>query len=288
MRRQGAGGRLDAGEPMRRFIAAIVYFFDSRLPGPRVRGRESSEAYSEWEYETGKIILDSYGRHFGSLEEKRVLDIGCGLGGKTLAYAQAGAHVVGVDIASKNVAQAACFTRARGANVGLAAGDAEHLPFRDGTFDLVIANDSFEHFGNPAAALADLARVLRPGGSVFLFFTPWTSPLGSHLYDYIHTPWCHLVFPEWLIEGLLERAVAVRGADDPEGEARRLMGEYHSELNRITEAQYRRIVRQIPRIETEFEERKPPKFKFLAPLTAIPVAGAYFVGTVVGVLRKRA
>lgn len=272
---------------MKRFIASFVYFFDRVLPGPRVGGRESAEAYSRWEYETGKRILGSYARHFASLEGKRVLDVGCGLGGKTLAYLEAGARVVGIDIEGANVAQASRFTKGRGARAEFAAGDAAHLPFRDGTFDLVIANDSLEHFADPAAALADIARVLAPRGSVFLFFTPWKSPLGSHLYDYIHTPWCHLVYPEWLLEKLLERSAASRGAAEPASEAKRLMREYRSELNRITAVRYRRIVRDLPELETVLEERKPSKFAFLAPFVAVPFLGDYVTGTVVGVLRKR-
>ena len=221
---------------MKRFVASFVYFFDRVLPGPRVGGRGSAEAYSRWEYETGKEVLGTYARHFASLEGKRVLDVGCGLGGKTLAYLEAGARVVGIDIEAANVAQASRFTKGRGARAEFAVGDASRLPFRDGAFDLVVANDSLEHFADPAAALADIARVLAPGGSAVLFFTPWKSPLGSHLYDYIHTPWCHLVYPEWLLEELLERSTAARGATEPESEAKRLMREYRSELNRITAA----------------------------------------------------
>jgi len=271
---------------MREFIATLIFAIDRRLPGPRVGGRESSAAYSAWEHETGKRILASYVEHLGPLGGKDVLDIGCGLGGKSVAYAEAGARVTGVDIAERNVAQSIAFSRSCGAPAQFLAGDAERLPFAGASFDLVIANDSLEHFRDPAAALGELARVLRPGGTLFLFFTPWRSPLGSHLYDYIHTPWCHLIFPEWLIRGLLERAVAARGIIDPAAEARRLMGEYHTELNRITIGRYRRIVRDIRDLQGVHEELMPSKFPFLAPVTGIPFVGEFLTGTVVGILRK--
>jgi ubiquinone/menaquinone biosynthesis C-methylase UbiE len=274
------------GLRMKRLIASILFAVDRRLPAPRVGGRESPEAYANWEYRTGKAILDEYAARFGTLEGRTVLDVGCGLGGKSMAYAEAGARVVGVDIEAANVQHSASFARSC-AGVRFIAGDAERLPFADRSFDLIVANDSLEHFRDPAAALDELERVLKPDGRLFLFFTPWGSPLGSHLYDYIHTPWCHLLYPEWLIRELLERAAMARGAPDPAAESERLMGEYHIELNKITVARYRRILRAHPDLELEHEELKPPKFRFLAPLAHVPRLGELFTGTVVAVLRKR-
>jgi ubiquinone/menaquinone biosynthesis C-methylase UbiE len=271
----------------KKVIASLVHAVDRRLPRPRVGGRESSEAYSLWEYRTGKRILDSYSERLGNLAGKRVLDVGCGLGGKTVAYAEAGARVTGVDILRGNISRCVEFARARGAAAAFVSADAERLPFGGETFDAIIANDSLEHFENPEGALCEFARVLKPGGSMFLFFTPWGSPLGSHLYDYIRTPWCHLLFPEWLLGALIERELAVQGVDDPPSRSRRLMDEYHSELNRITVRRYRRIVREIPDIVPSFEELKPPKFAWLAPLAHVPLAGELFTGTVAGVLVKR-
>jgi ubiquinone/menaquinone biosynthesis C-methylase UbiE len=272
---------------MKSFIASLVYALDRHLPRPRVGGRESSEAYSRWEYRVGKGILESYAGKLGDLAGKRVLDIGCGLGGKTVAYAEAKARVTGVDISSENISRCSAFARANGVEAAFAAGDAERLPFAGGSFDAVIANDSLEHFGNPERALGELTRVLAPGGSIFLFFTPWRSPLGSHLYDYIRTPWCHLVFPEWLLRELLVRELARRGEADPCAGADRLMEEYHGELNRITVRRYREILRGIPDLDVVFEELKPPKFPWLSPLARSPLAGELFTGTVVGILRKK-
>jgi SAM-dependent methyltransferase len=268
-------------------IASLVYALDRLMPRPRVGGRESSEAYSLWEYRVGKSILESYADRLGDLAGKRVLDIGCGLGGKTVAYAEAKARVTGVDLSAENIARCSVFARAHGVEATFAAGDAERLPFAAGTFDAVIANDSLEHFADPERALGEFARVLAPGGSIFLFFTPWGSPLGSHLYDYIRTPWCHLVFPEWLLRELLERELARRGDVDPRARAARLMEEYHRELNKITVRRYHRILRRIENLDVEFEELKPPKYSWLSPLARVPLAGELFTGTVVGILNKR-
>ena len=54
-------------------------------------GRESSRAYSEWEHTVGADLVRTYLEPAGDLKGKRVLDIGCGLGGKTVAYGEGGA-----------------------------------------------------------------------------------------------------------------------------------------------------------------------------------------------------
>ena len=109
------------------------------------------------------------------------------------------------------------------------------------------------------------SRVMRAGGSIFLFFTPWGSPLGAHLYDHIHTPWCHLLYSENLLEQLLEFSLQRRGDRDPPGEAARMIEEYRTSNNRIDVAGYHRILEGAVSFETAFEELKPPRVGFLAP-----------------------
>ncbi len=267
-------------------LAVLVYHIDRCFPRTRVEGRESEQAYSEWEYRVGKELLSRYAGYFGSLDGRRVLDIGCGLGGKTAVYAESGAYVVGVDIDRRNIIQSISFTGARGTPVSFTIGDAEVLPFADESFDLVVANDSLEHFAHPERALPELARVVRPGGNIFLFFTPWGSPLGSHLYDYIRTPWCHLIFPERLMEAVLEVVLQRQGISGPGREAARLMEDFRTGLNRITTARYHRILEGTPVLETVMEDLQPPKFAFLKPLCRVPLVGELFTGTVIGILRK--
>ena len=55
----------------KRFIASFVYAIDRRMPHARVGGRESSEAYSLWEYRVGKGILESYADRLGDLAGRR-------------------------------------------------------------------------------------------------------------------------------------------------------------------------------------------------------------------------
>ena len=204
------------GRSMKRFIASLVYAIDRRMPRPRVGGRESSEAYSLWEYRIGKGILESYADRLGDLDGKRVLDIGCGLGGKTVAYAEAGARVTGVDISEENISRCFEFARARGRRGGFRRGGRASGSLRRRDLRRGYRERFARAFRRSRAARSASSRACSaPGGSIFLFFTPWGSPLGSHLYDYIRTPWCHLLFPEWLLRRSLERALAARGIVEP-------------------------------------------------------------------------
>jgi SAM-dependent methyltransferase len=271
---------------MIRFLARIVYLIDRLFPRIRVGGRGSENDYSEWEYAEGKNLISRYAGQFGSLRGLSMLDVGCGLGGKTVAYTEEGARAFGVDISKKHIEAAVRFAASKGRNAHFIVGDAASLPFTDRSFRFIVANDSMEHFSDPERSLADLSRILAPGGRLFLFFTPWRSPLGSHLYDYIRMPWCHLLLSERVIEQMLRIVLEKRGGPDPAGTASRLMSEYHSELNRITVGRYRRIVEERKELETLFEYRLPPKFRALRCLTHLPLICEFFTGTVVALLRK--
>ncbi|MGH7354328.1 MAG: class I SAM-dependent methyltransferase [Candidatus Rokuibacteriota bacterium] len=93
-------------------------------------------------------------------ETRRVLDLGCGTGRFTSPLAVSlGARVIGVDPSRRMLAEA----RAGDAAIPWIAAAAEALPLRE-TFDLVFASMIYHHLADPARALSEVARVLRPGG----------------------------------------------------------------------------------------------------------------------------
>ena len=102
-----------------------------------------------------------------TLTGKRVLEIGSGAGAHSALFAHHGAQVVAIDLA---------FDRARATSRKLAllgddahgcaavTGDAERLPFATDSFDIVYSNGVLHHSPDTAAAIAELRRVLKPGG----------------------------------------------------------------------------------------------------------------------------
>src|SRR5437667_5666182 len=93
----------------------------------------------------------------------RILDIGCGTGANLEMLSRFG-EAEGVDVSTEALA----FCRERGLQ-NVRQGEAEHLPYEDGSFDLVTALDVVEHLDDDVAGLQEMRRVLRPGGYAFLF-----------------------------------------------------------------------------------------------------------------------
>ncbi len=104
----------------------------------------------------------------------RVLDVGCGAGFLSNYLAGAGFEVTGLDASRSSIEVAARHDATGKARYVL--GDALLLPFPDRTFDVVCAMDFLEHVEQPARAIAEVARVLKPGGA-FFFHTFNRNPL---------------------------------------------------------------------------------------------------------------
>lgn len=103
-------------------------------------------------------------------KDRDTLDLCCGQGTLTAALDRAGARVTGLDFSPEMLTIA----RARAPDVDFVEGDATSLPFADQAFDLVLNNFGMMHIPDPPAALAQIRRVLRPGGR-FLMAT-WAAP----------------------------------------------------------------------------------------------------------------
>jgi SAM-dependent methyltransferase len=104
----------------------------------------------------------------------RLLDLGSGFGRHAYEAARHGAVVTAVDLADAELKEVAnTFAAMVGAGeltadryAGVAQGDATRLPLTDGAVDRVIASEVFEHIPDDAGAMAELARVVRPGGTI--------------------------------------------------------------------------------------------------------------------------
>jgi len=100
---------------------------------------------------------------------QRVLDVATGGGHTALAFAGIARRVVAYDLTEPMLAAARGHVQARGAaNVEFVAGDATALPFADESFDVVTCRTAAHHFPDVPAAVRQIHRVLKPGGSLLL------------------------------------------------------------------------------------------------------------------------
>ena len=99
-------------------------------------------------------------------ETGRIVEVGCGTGGLIAAAAKAGRTIEGVDIASRWLVVARRRLDDLGLSAPLVAASAERLPYGNGTVDAIVADSLLEHLDDPASAVREWARVLRPGGTL--------------------------------------------------------------------------------------------------------------------------
>jgi 2-polyprenyl-6-hydroxyphenyl methylase/3-demethylubiquinone-9 3-methyltransferase len=107
---------------------------------------------------------------------RAVLDLGCAGGFMAEALDARGARVTGIDPAAAAVAAAKAHAAQAGREIRYDVGVGEALPYDDGAFDAVVCVDVLEHVSDLSRVLAEVARVLRPGG-LFLFDTINRNPV---------------------------------------------------------------------------------------------------------------
>ena len=142
---------------------AVLRLFDERAPF-------WSAKYAPDGALTGRLasLSDAVGRYVQAGD--RMLDLGCGTGELTRALAKGGLRSTGCDISPQMLRRAACERGGCAGWVQLAPGW-RTLPFMSAAFDAVVAASVLEYVAEPAAVLAECARVVRPGG-VVLFTVP--------------------------------------------------------------------------------------------------------------------
>ena len=110
-----------------------------------------------------------------------VIDVGCGAGRHSFEAYRHGADVIAFDQNAAELADVDTMLQALGrageapksAKAQVVVGDALALPYPDGTFDCVIASEVLEHIPDDEAAIAELVRVLRPGGTLAVTVPRW-------------------------------------------------------------------------------------------------------------------
>lgn len=123
------------------------------------------------------------------------------------------------------------------------SGRCEFAQMTDAEADLVISVDSFEHFGDPAAVLESMYRMLEPGGEVWIAFGwPWYHPYGGHLFSVF--PWAHMVFSEQAL---------IRWRSEFKSDGATRFGEVEGGLNQMSIRRLEQLVEASPLRMLELE-----------------------------------
>ena len=137
-------------------------------------GEVGPDIYADWRASTLGAITESLEQGLvlelaGPLSGKAVLDVGCGDGTLTTEFHRKGASfVVGCDPDPHMIAKATARTMAGRDAMSYLLGRAEHLPFRDQSFDVVTAITVLCFVEHRSRAMEEMARVLKPGGRLLV------------------------------------------------------------------------------------------------------------------------
>ncbi len=139
----------------------------------------SEEDYLDFQRYQAKIIIEKFKNKNINLKNKKVLDIGCGLGGYSVELINNRARVISVDINEpklmKNISK-----------TNFIKCDAIQLCFPDNYFDFIFCSSLIEHIKEPKKLISEIHRVLSKDGLCYLVFPPFYSPVGGHQFKPFH------------------------------------------------------------------------------------------------------
>lgn len=144
-------------------------------------GRRRLNSYADYlafQRYQASLLVGYLEAHGVTLRDKRVLDLGSGLGGYAIEWRARGAQAIALDLSALPALREA----------GLLAlnGDGQRTPFKSDTFDVVFCASLIEHVPHPERMLSEVKRVLKPGGICYLSFPPFYSPRGGHEFAPFH------------------------------------------------------------------------------------------------------
>jgi SAM-dependent methyltransferase len=163
---------------------------------------------NEWSLDTALSLLESEYPNFSALVSgKRVADFGCGMGYQSIALVKKyNCSVVGIEsntkILEKAMNLAQTFNIPKGRLAFVPKVSIKNLK----TMDLVISQNSFEHFCDPLSTLEEMKQLLAGSGKLLITFgPPWFSPYGSHMHFFCKVPWINILFSEQIVMNVRSR-----------------------------------------------------------------------------------
>jgi 2-polyprenyl-3-methyl-5-hydroxy-6-metoxy-1,4-benzoquinol methylase len=174
--------------------------------------------YADWRY---NALRDQFVEYFGvdSVKDKIALDFGCGDGALCSVLLDAGAAKAhGVDLDEKSLARFSDRLQSYGGEkrpTFSRSTTADRIDEADASYDVIFCMDVLEHVMEYRAIMREWHRVLRPGGSVNIWWQPYWHPFGHHVYDWVPIPWAHAFLDDDELNEVCARIVDWAGFDAP-------------------------------------------------------------------------
>ena len=265
-------------------------------------------ANQDWSLAEARRVI-KYFDPYWNLKDKKLLDIGTGIGGKLSLYQESGVRsLTGIDITPRSVSISQKYIQDKvdlehtTQQFDFSVADAAQMPFADNSFDAIVSINVFEHIMEIENAVQETYRVLKPGGLAFLHVPPYYGPWGPHLENWIHFPWSHLFFSDRTLLRVAELEDQRRPLNDQFMYAAKVdwKAEQIPGVNRVTYRDFHRMIKQagfliyslelLP-VGYEYLQKKsnmPSKllYKLVQFCTHVPVLQEVFITKMVYVLSK--
>jgi SAM-dependent methyltransferase len=152
-------------------LIAVQNYWDEHIHDLEIATKPAGTPGFFWELDDYRFEKLSYLAEivdFSAYRGKHLLEVGCGVGIDLVRFAQAGALVTGVDLAGVSIELARKNFEYQGLPAELLVMNGEDLQFHDNTFDVVYAHGVLQYTPRPKRMIAELHRVLKPGGEAVL------------------------------------------------------------------------------------------------------------------------
>jgi ubiquinone/menaquinone biosynthesis C-methylase UbiE len=250
-------------------------------------------AYQQWLEKNGDELYEHFYSKHAIFTGKAVLDLGCGYSGKAVAYSKHHPQFIcGADISVPVIQEAQAYVNRLQIPVAFVGADAGDLPFADATFDIVVSDDGFDHFKQPGRVIAEISRVLKPGGLAFISFVPYYSRECSHMNEYLLVPWHHVLFSKRAIRQALDLVAAYDARQESFDLSKyrsSVDGVFNTFENHLSRLSMRRFVEELQRTEGfRLVRLRKQSRNWARPLTYLPWLNEPFTDGVYCVLQKKA
>ncbi len=149
---------------------------------PKASVAEKEKCIRDWtnKMKDARALVQDFKERIGDPNGKKILDAGCGNGGISIAFSEAGALTYGVEIEKDLYEISKQHANALSVNSNFYLYDGTILPFEDNFFDFAVSASVLEHTDDPVFYLKQIFRVLKPEGMLYLGFPNKWTPRETH------------------------------------------------------------------------------------------------------------
>ncbi len=213
------------------------------------------------------LLIREYPNFSEIVNGKRIVDFGCGNGYQTIALAQRfNCRVTGIESNSRTLKNAIDLADSYDMDSSIVSFKDRIGPDMLGLYDVVISQNSFEHFSEPEKVFREMKSLLKSSGKLLITFgPPWLAPYGSHMQYFCKVPWVNVLFSE---------SAVMKARSHFRSDGAKKYQDVESGLNKMTVSRFEKIISSNEMLK---EYCKYSCVKNINILARIPLIREFFI-----------